>query len=196
MKGKSREKICGIYKITNNFNGKCYVGQSIDIYKRWADHKSAYQHKVYPEKVLYKAFKKYGIGNFTFEIIEKCKKNKLDEREEYWIKKLNSFKNGYNMNSGGHSHSGSWAKRPNKYLRNYRRWQKDYDVGLCDTRPNIVKTFQMVKHAMLPYPDDESDAMEYIDDKFIEELDGLDTLFHDFSDGYDNFESWAECNLI
>ena len=35
----SREKICGIYKIENLVNGKVYIGKSLDIYKRWNDHK-------------------------------------------------------------------------------------------------------------------------------------------------------------
>ena len=35
----AREKICGIYKIENLVNGKVYIGQSVDIYKRWIEHK-------------------------------------------------------------------------------------------------------------------------------------------------------------
>lgn len=31
--------ICGIYKITNNLNGKSYIGYSIDIQRRWSQHK-------------------------------------------------------------------------------------------------------------------------------------------------------------
>ena len=42
----------------------------------------------------------------------------------------------------------------------------------------------------------DGDSLEYIDDKFVEELDGYDTMLFDFSDGYENFEQWAECNLI
>lgn len=195
-KRKCREKICGIYKITNTLNGKCYIGQSVDIYKRWAEHKSNWMQSSQRNKCLYRAFRKYGIDNFTFEILQKCKKDKLDEREEYWIKKLNSFHGGYNMNSGGHSHCGSWSKYKHKHLREYRRWQKDYIVHDLDSRPNIVKTFQITKHVMLPHPDDEIDAMDYIDDQFVTELDGYDTMLFDFTDGYENFEQWAECNLI
>lgn len=45
----------GIYKITNNINNKCYIGQSRNIEKRWRDHK--YSNLDYP---LYRAFRKYG----------------------------------------------------------------------------------------------------------------------------------------
>ena len=62
----------GIYKITNKINGHCYIGQSIDIQRRWACHKnSAIREKSsshnYP---LQKAMRKYGIDNFELEIYQ------------------------------------------------------------------------------------------------------------------------------
>ena len=96
---------CGIYKITNLINDKCYIGQSINIQKRWNAHKRCYNIESYHEynKVLYKAFRKYGIENFDFEIVEECKPDELNEREIYWITYYNSFKNGYNATPGGDS---------------------------------------------------------------------------------------------
>ena len=64
-------KICGIYKITNKINGKCYIGQSIDIIKRWKTEYKWYQ----INKHLLAAFNKYGLENFNFEIIEECEPN-------------------------------------------------------------------------------------------------------------------------
>ena len=86
----------GIYKITNQINNKCYIGQSIQIEKRWYQHKWLAKQNIYPEKALYLAFNKYGIENFTFEIIEICEKEKLNEREQYWINYYDSYNNGYN----------------------------------------------------------------------------------------------------
>lgn len=90
----------GIYKITNNKNRKIYVGQSIDINDRWKQHK----YKAFNSKekgynsAIHLAFRKYGIENFSFEVIEKCQQDELDEKEQYWIKKLNSLSpNGYNI---------------------------------------------------------------------------------------------------
>jgi group I intron endonuclease len=93
----------GIYKITNKINGKAYIGQSINIEKRWKEHKKRYKNVNtrsydYP---LYKAFRKYGIDNFTFEIIEKCKEKKLNEKEIFWIEHYNTFFKGYNQTLGG-----------------------------------------------------------------------------------------------
>lgn len=89
---------CGIYKITNKINNKTYIGQSIDIEKRWKQHiyRSSLSELEYPEKI-YQAIRKYGINNFLFEIIEECSVNQLDEKELYWINFYNSYINGYNM---------------------------------------------------------------------------------------------------
>ena len=75
------EKICGIYKITNMVNDKVYIGQSQDIYNRWKEHKYA-RNKRYCF-ALYSAFKKYGFDNFSFEIIERCSFEQLNEKEIY-----------------------------------------------------------------------------------------------------------------
>lgn len=92
-------KICGIYKITNKINNKCYIGQSKNILKRW---KTEYKwYKI--NNHLQSAFKKYGIENFDFEIIEECESNLLNEREKFWIGIYNSFDRnfGYNKTLGG-----------------------------------------------------------------------------------------------
>ena len=70
----------GIYKITNNIDGKCYIGQSIDINNRWIKHRSKpfqVNDKSY-NTYLYRAIRKYGLDNFTFEVIEKCDKTFLN----------------------------------------------------------------------------------------------------------------------
>lgn len=93
-----------IYKITNQINGKVYIGQTKrPIKQRWWEHKNASKNKNNPgyDYPLYRAFRKYGIHNFKIEEIEKCTYDKLDEREIYWIKYFNSFHNGYNLTLGG-----------------------------------------------------------------------------------------------
>lgn len=94
----------GIYKITNLKNGKVYVGQSIDIKDRWSQHKNKAfnsNERGY-NSAIHAAFRKYGIENFSFEIIEECVAEQLDEKEQFWIKKFNSLApNGYNILPGG-----------------------------------------------------------------------------------------------
>lgn len=93
----------GIYKITNLQNGKIYIGQAVDINRRWSEHKS---HSFSPKHVSYnfaihRAIRKYGIESFSFEVLEECDENQLNEREIYWIQKFNSKNCGYNMTDGG-----------------------------------------------------------------------------------------------
>lgn len=90
------EKVCGIYKIVNKENGKIYVGQSRNIHRRMTDlHKGC--------KYLFHAIKKYGKENFESSVVEYCDISELNDREKYWIKKLDSHVsgNGYNVSWGG-----------------------------------------------------------------------------------------------
>lgn len=95
----------GIYKITNNLNNKVYIGKSSMIENRWDYHRKNYESPADWDKTLYKAFRKYGLENFSFEIIEEMTEeyyNKFsDNREEYWIIYYDSLTNGYNETSGG-----------------------------------------------------------------------------------------------
>ena len=90
------KKVRGIYKVTNKINGKVYIGQSVDIGRRWRQHMTA-EDDIY----FHKAIQKYGVENFEWEVIEKCKKSELDERESYWIEYYDSFNKGYNCTRGG-----------------------------------------------------------------------------------------------
>lgn len=97
--------ICGIYKIENLINGKCYIGQSVDVKRRWRKHQfTAFSPQVkgyeYP---LYRAIRKYGPNNFSFEVLEECDRDSLNKRETYWIRAFNSMNNGYNQDEGGDS---------------------------------------------------------------------------------------------
>lgn len=63
----------------------CYVGQAANIADRWKTHiKRGLGAEPLVNNKLYPAMIKYGVENFTFEIIEECERNKLNEREDYW----------------------------------------------------------------------------------------------------------------
>lgn len=83
----------GIYKIENVLNHKIYIGQSVHIEKRWQEHC-----RPSTMSVIGTAIKKYGKENFSFQILEECDVEKLDERENYYIDFYNSLTpNGYNI---------------------------------------------------------------------------------------------------
>ena len=86
-----------IYKITNQLNGKIYVGQTkYPIEKRFLQHSKA-------DSPLGQAIRQCGIQNFTIEVIERCQsQEQLNEREIFWINALNSTQPyGYNVRDGG-----------------------------------------------------------------------------------------------
>jgi group I intron endonuclease len=90
---------CGIYKITNLINGKNYIGQSKRIEYRWKDHikHSKYENGEGYNYPLYQAFRKYGLENFEFTILEECSISELDDKEQFYIDKYNSILQGYNQ---------------------------------------------------------------------------------------------------
>lgn len=90
----------GIYKITNTKNEKSYIGQSTNIEERWKQHKQAIQTS---DKSWYPLARQEsdGIDDFTFEVLQQCKAEELDELEDYWVDYYKSYVNGYNQTKDG-----------------------------------------------------------------------------------------------
>lgn len=103
-----------IYKITNIVNGKIYIGKTDNPTRRWYKHKL--ESKKYLNRYLYRAMNKYGLENFTFEIIhENIPNSEIDSYEIKYIKELNSkAPNGYNMTDGGEGTIGRPMKESTK----------------------------------------------------------------------------------
>lgn len=83
----------GIYKITSP-SGKIYIGQSVDINRRFAKYNSIENTKEQP--ALVRSFIKYGVINHIFEIIEECLFEELNDRERYWQEFYDVLKYGLN----------------------------------------------------------------------------------------------------
>ena len=95
---------CGVYKITNQINGKCYIGQSINIQQRWKDERCGAFNSNDGEynSLKSRAFRKYGLSNFTFEILEECEVDELNQLEALYANLYNSYApNGYNISICG-----------------------------------------------------------------------------------------------
>ena len=90
-------RMCGVYKITCLPNGMFYIGSSIDIYKRWDNHRWQLKHNKHTNNYLQNAWNKYGEDNFVFEILELCEnKDQFNLEQEY----LNKYKPFARLNSG------------------------------------------------------------------------------------------------
>lgn len=98
---ESTAKISGIYKITDLITGQVYIGQSVDMRERMRQHIKAALSSAPATNKLYQAMKKDGIENFTFEVLEKISKDKLNEREVYYIDLYKSKEVGLNRTVGG-----------------------------------------------------------------------------------------------
>lgn len=121
-----------IYCITNNINGKQYVGLTMrSIEERFREHCKA-------ESVIGRAIRKYGVDSFSIEVIDTAETaEELWEKESHWIKEKRSFHVGYNRTSGEWDNSGysPWVDviLTDKQKR-FVRWvikenQKDIDVN-------------------------------------------------------------------
>lgn len=92
--------VCGIYKITNQVNGKAYIGQSVDISSRWKQHAKKGLGIDSSSTTLYNEMQEFGLYNFSWEILEICKSEELNEKEKYFIDLYSTDKTGLNSKGG------------------------------------------------------------------------------------------------
>jgi len=97
----------GVYKFTSKTTGLSYIGQSIDIERRYKEHKKADDGYSF-----HNAIKEHGWDDFIFEVLEYCDIDKLLEREKYWITYYNTYYHGYNETPGGEGGFTSGKKKP------------------------------------------------------------------------------------
>lgn len=148
-------KQCGIYCITNIKNNKRYIGQSVNIKKRFYSHRYSLKKQIHINKHLQSAWNKYGRDNFKFEILKECSRDELNKYEIEFIKKYDTTnpQKGYNHELGGRKNkkvslhsklkrrTGKWAHSLNpKTHKNYafrnlcselwnlRKFRKDWVV--------------------------------------------------------------------
>lgn len=86
-----KTKICGIYRITTP-NGSEYVGSSVNIYSRWAQHRGGMRSGKHRSPRLQSAWNKHG-KLLAFSILEECERDALNQREQYWIDALSPVLN-------------------------------------------------------------------------------------------------------
>lgn len=96
------KKPCGIYKITCIPDGRIYIGQSVNVRDRFMEHikRGLGADPATKSNKLYPAMKKFGVENFTFELMEEVPREKLNEKERYWIDYFHSAESGLNATKG------------------------------------------------------------------------------------------------
>lgn len=138
-----------IYKIKNNLNNKVYIGSSIDVERRWRQHKEASinekdHHYNYPLMI---AFRQFGIDNFTFEIIDTLPDYQTMIRAEHnWIIKENCVvPNGYNQTDN--TNSPMFDPNIAKKMSDTKRDKYGKRVSEIDSNGNIIDVWDSLAEA-------------------------------------------------
>ena len=96
-----KKPISGIYKITDLITEECYIGQSVNIQQRMKQHcKCGLGIEASATNKLYNTMQKDKVWNFSFELLEQCSKELLNEKEKFWIQMYQSNKFGLNTMKG------------------------------------------------------------------------------------------------
>jgi len=150
----------GIYKIKNLINGKVYIGQSVNIERRWAGHRQTVKNsgdKSY-DFPLYKSIRKYGIENFDFEVLEICKIEDLNRLEKKWMLFYSSVvPGGYNLQFGNNMTAKVTPKEVFEiidFLRNtfYTNVEIGLWYNLCDDSVGLINNGKTWVNEDLVYP--------------------------------------------
>jgi group I intron endonuclease len=128
---KDNKNKSGIYKWTNKITNDIYVGQSIDLAKRFIKYFNLSYLKNRETLVISRALIKYGYSNFSLEILEYCDIANLTEREQYYMDKLNPRYNTLKIagSSSGHKLSEETKAKISKSLKGVYIGEKSYWFG-------------------------------------------------------------------
>lgn len=118
------KKVSAVYKITNKVTGECYVGSSVDVYRRWANHKCPSKWKQHPNNKMYQDMQKYGVDQFKFEIIVPAATTHLKMCEQEFI---DIYHPKYNSNKANIGTTVSQTDEYTEYHRQYLQANKEYN---------------------------------------------------------------------
>lgn len=121
----------GIYSITNIVTGDMYIGQTkVSFESRWREHIGSLKRGTHDNNYLQRSWVKYGEEGFKFEAIHLCDElDILDDLEIYYIKKYDTYMNGYNLTPGGNNYLPSTKQQDHetriKRLRNAKQASRE-----------------------------------------------------------------------
>ena len=109
-----KNKISAVYKIVNTVTGDFYIGSSKNVEGRWCNHKCPSVWEEHLNSKMYQDMQEYGLGCFSFEILEEVEPENLRQAEQKFI---DTLKPTYNqMNSKGWN-----VERLKEYYKGYMK---------------------------------------------------------------------------
>lgn len=129
----------GIYQFKNLITNQRYIGQSVDIEDRYIKHIRLLELGIHHSIKLQKAWDKYGKENFTHSILIECPTDELLKQEEYYVRKYNSYIDGYNMKMGGIGKGGHYKSYYRVIKRGVDNDKKRYSL-INPERKNIFNS--------------------------------------------------------
>lgn len=116
----------GIYKITNDRTGETYIGQTKNFERRRKSHENELRKGTHHNRGMQSDYLRG--DTFTFTVLEETSPSKyiLNQKEEKYISKYNSFNQGYNQTPGGqydkyhgyYGHGGGRLGNKTQYSKN------------------------------------------------------------------------------
>ena len=136
----------GIYKITNP-KGKNYIGSTIDLKRREKEYKNL---KCKNQTLIYNSLKKYGWENHTFEIVEECDLEQLNEKEIYWTIYYNAFSEsgGLVLQVGGNNGYQSYDTRIKKSKSMMGKLSNKPNIGVKESWVNTNRIGGHTGHSL------------------------------------------------
>lgn len=132
---------CGVYAILHQETGKGYVGSSLNLAKRWREHRRKMIAGIHESPKLRAACVRDGIAAFRFVVLDRCSPDEVLALEAEWIAAFNSTEDGYNVLPGpfGDGFRG-WHHRPETRAKMVEAHKRS---GLADRNRQRVWTADM-----------------------------------------------------
>lgn len=159
---KNTHKLSGVYEIRNTLNNKRYIGSSINIYRRWRDHKRMLNLNVHPNKHLQAAWNKYGEKHFVFKILETCEP--IKDTILFLEQKYLDLKPEYNNSPTAGSNLG-WKPNEEFRARCRERMKGKMNIPKEIVKLGIHKATEVKKKPVLQYTKDGNFIAEYSSQK-------------------------------
>jgi len=122
-----------LYRITNQLNGKVYIGQTVEDKRRWGAHKSFAKNPESTGQYIHRAMAKYGVENFIYEVVAICRTQEdANYIEDQIINQYDSRNKdkGYNLRPGGNTWDDASRQKQSEILSEYYRTRPHHTKGI------------------------------------------------------------------